>query len=366
MLARSPVEVTARPHEAERTSRALSTTFQIDVNRVPEGRAPVADFALGVYSYTPRAAQWLVVHDAVNHRFVRYRMPVFERDGYEFGGLCRDGRQALLVATVASGAKRRLALLTLATGAVRWFDSDPETDGAGVLADVSADGRLIAVNSVVNTPPDANGAARWFDSDPETDGAGVLADVSADGRLIAVNSVVNTPPDANGEGDSAVAIGTVNTATGHYHRVWTSPPISSWGGGVAWSPDGRRLAVTYEPLGFDPEDQTVLLDLRGHVQEALPPEVSLAVPSRATWLTDAQLVLTDADGVGVVLDAATGGRRSLPTGHVVGRSGDQVVVDPGHESGEPTVLVAQPLNGGPARPWLTLLGSVMMRSLGFA
>ena len=325
MLARSPVEVTARPHEAERTSRALSTTFQIDVNRVPEGRAPVADFALGVYSYTPRAAQWLVVHDAVNHRFVRYRMPVFERDGYEFGGLCRDGRQALLVATVASGAKRRLALLTLATG-----------------------------------------AARWFDSDPETDGAGVLADVSADGRLIAVNSVVNTPPDANGEGDSAVAIGTVNTATGHYHRVWTSPPISSWGGGVAWSPDGRRLAVTYEPLGFDPEDQTVLLDLRGHVQEALPPEVSLAVPSRATWLTDAQLVLTDADGVGVVLDAATGGRRSLPTGHVVGRSGDQVVVDPGHESGEPTVLVAQPLNGGPARPWLTLLGSVMMRNLGFA
>jgi len=287
-----------------------------------------ADFALGVYALGPQAAEWLLVHDAVHDRFARYRLPLLDRRPYEFAGLGRGGRQALIVASVGSGATRRLGLLTLATGATRCFDGDPRTYGAGVLADLSSDGRSVAVHSVVYDPRDPKG---------ET------------------------------EDLSGVAVGIIDTVSGRYRRLWFSRTLAGWGdgSGVAFSPDGRHVAVTYEDFGSssDGEFRTTVLDQSGHVDDALPLGTALTPLSRTAWLADDQLLLTDIDGAGVRLDLTTGARRPFDADRVVGRCGDRFVVDGGRSAGQPVRLVTRALTGGPTRPWVTLPGVLTVQAV---
>lgn len=111
--------------------------------------------------------------------------------------------------------RRRLCLVTLATGAQRWFDP---LDGPG------------------------------FD---------VTAAMSSDGRTIATITTDESPGRRNTVDSSIVAVDLIDMATATRRRLWSTPGTTG-DSVVSWSPDGRLIAASY--LTLDEQYQTVVLN----------------------------------------------------------------------------------------------------------
>jgi hypothetical protein len=312
-------------------SDGLQYQIPIDERKLPQARATKADFALSESDAPPGRSQWLIIHDVVRDKFVRYRIPRRDREPLTFEQLLDDGRSALFVAS-GSGAADRIALLTLRTGRLRWFDSDPSTYGAGVIASVSHDGRSIAVLSTVYAPDDPHG---------ET------------------------------EDESRAAVGLIDAGTGRYQRIWRSSTMSGSGEGVVtWSPDDQSLAadyVTVDPRnGVEEEFETSVFTLGGKVRRTLPLGWYIVPMSNQAWLTDDQLIAASGTSRGAVVNILTGARIALDTNRVIARTGNWLVMAGAAMEDRPPPLLVRQLTDPSERPWLTFTYPLSLDSLSFA
>lgn len=325
------------PGAADRAVPGLSRTYQLDYRHVPQRRAVRADFAVSTSVSTPpsvsppRVTGWLLVHDPSLNRFARYRVPNGS-DGrpIDFQGLAGHGEQALFAASIGDGPKDRLCLLTLSTGRTRWFDADPQTYAAGVLASASPDGTQIATIAVVYDPTDPRGES---------------------------------------EDLSRVAVGVIDVASGMYRRLWLSPENAGWGGnsGVAWSPDQRSVAATYVSDGDQTVESifaTLVLGVDGRVKRVLPLDTVIVPNANSAWLRPAELITASASA-GVVVNTSTGARHAIDIDEVLARTGNWFVLREATD-GNVTHLVLRPLAGGETHPWLTFTSGVNIEYVGFA
>ena len=313
--AEGPAATSVSRLPAMSSGATIMRPVDIQPTTVPLRRVSGADFAL---SGRTGAMNWFIVHEPASGRFARYSLPSVSGDPIEFLSLSKSGRQALFAAMDA-GPQRRLVLLNLDSGVYRWFDTDPDTYGAGALGTLSPDGRAIGTVTVVTDPA-----------------------------------------HSSDEDSSLVAVGVIDVATGTYRRLWVTNATAGWGdgSGVAWSPDGQEIAATYlsaDPSLPDSDFATVIVSTDGH-QLASPRIGTFIVPtSNAAWLSPTQLVLgSTASDEGTIVDLATGGHRDVATSQVLARDGRLLIQLEPTTPNTPVTLAVRDIEATTAKTWLRL------------
>jgi hypothetical protein len=323
-LLRRPTIATQAPPTQPNVSLAARN---LDLNSVAQRHVRRADFAFDATTDAP-AASWLVVHDPASDSFARYRLD--ERDGTaaDFLGLTAAGTAALIGYSEGNGPSRRIGLLLLATGSVRWFDSDPQTYGAGVLSAAAPDGRTIATVDVVFDPSDPTGQT---------------------------------------EDRSRVAVGLIDVASGTYRRIWLSDGVAGWSAEswVAWSPDGQLLAVTYlSAAGGNDVDTSMVIDRTGRVLRTFEPDTSVVPQTNAAWVANTYLGVLGPTSY-EVFEVRSGAVFGVRANGAIGRVG-QWYVSASRVQGKPSQLVVTNTSGALSHAWITFAQQVTVHRVDFA
>lgn len=194
-------------------------------------------------------------------------------------------RRARLLLVVGHGRGRRTVVLDADTGGFVGIPGRPRGPETEALS-LSPDGTHVVFRAgsrwrsarrlVVHTL--ATGEQRTFDA--RADGLDRQAVLSPDGFSLATL----------GDLDDDVLVSTLDIRTGTRRRLWSTEGMSILSGWLGWSPDGRRLAVTYDT--HDADGRTVVIDARdGRLVSRH--EGMMALPgANGGWLGPDELLLT--------------------------------------------------------------------------